>query len=245
MDGSEIDIPENVPVSPLKSRISSNVESTLYKQDYINVKTSIAIIVPIRDRKKEENFIRLYFTRFLSQFQNISYEIFFAEQSDDYLFNKGLLVNAAFLSLKNRSFDCFCLQDADTIPMTNKLLYRCPKGLAPYHVTPGNLHPHVHYDGGLYGIVIFTSEQFEHVNGFGTHFWGWGKEDDNLAKRFKESNMWPFEVPTETSERFLHLDCAPQRIENKASEDVRHFLFEDLGFMDLLLQDLIWFLLKN
>jgi hypothetical protein len=33
------------------------------------------------------------------------------------------------------------------------------------------------------GIVIYTAEQLLRVNGFGTQFWGWGREDDNMRER--------------------------------------------------------------
>ncbi|GJQ09979.1 hypothetical protein GpartN1_g1770.t1 [Galdieria partita] len=204
-------------------------EEIAREQVFKKTKPSIAIIIPLRDRPTEEKFIRLYFSRYLSQFQDISYEIFFAEQLDDNLFNRGLLFNAAFLSLENRSFDCFCLQDADTIPMTNNLLYRCPKSSVPYHLTPANLHPHVHYEDSGAGNIIFTPKQFKIINGFGSMFWGWGKEDDNIVRRFKACNMWPFEVPLETSERFMHIDCSTQRMENQAPDNMKRFLLEDLG----------------
>ena len=28
------------------------------------------------------------------------------------------------------------------------------------------------------GIMVFTLAQMRAVNGYGTHFWGWGREDD-------------------------------------------------------------------
>lgn len=28
------------------------------------------------------------------------------------------------------------------------------------------------------GIMVFTLAQIRAVNGYGTHFWGWGREDD-------------------------------------------------------------------
>jgi len=206
-----------------------STKSFLEKKN-LKSKPSVAIIVPIRNRPFEEKFIRVYCSHYLSQFQEYSYEIIFAEQiQDDYHFNKGVVYNAAFLSLKNRSDDCYCLQDADTVPLTNELLYRCPKGAVPYHLTPPKLHPHVTYDDSGAGNFVFTSEQFLVVNGFGSNFWGWGKEDDNLVKRFKSKNLWPFEVPTNTSERFVHLDCDLQRTESQAPEDKKQFLLEDLG----------------
>ncbi len=31
--------------------------------------------------------------------------------------------------------------------------------------------------------MIYTAEQLRRVNGFGTQFWGWGREDDNMRER--------------------------------------------------------------
>ena len=33
------------------------------------------------------------------------------------------------------------------------------------------------------GVVLFTIEQFEKVNGYHTNYWGWGMEDDDLFWR--------------------------------------------------------------
>ena len=40
------------------------------------------------------------------------------------------------------------------------------------------------------GLVIFTAEQFRRVNGFGTQYWGWGREDDNMRERLVRAGGW-------------------------------------------------------
>ena len=37
------------------------------------------------------------------------------------------------------------------------------------------------------GATAFTSAQFEKANGHSNEFYGWGGEDDDLAKRFVET----------------------------------------------------------
>ncbi|GJD12348.1 hypothetical protein Gasu2_64390 [Galdieria sulphuraria] len=102
--------------------------------------------------------------------------------------------------------------------MTHNFLYRCPKSTVPYHLTLPNLHPHVHYEGSGAGNIVFTAMQLKLINGYGSAFWGWGREDDNMVKRFKALNLWPFEVPEDTHERFFHIDCSPQRTETSLKE---------------------------
>ena len=45
-------------------------------------------------------------------------------------------------------------------------------------------------------MTIFTREQFQAVQGYGTNFWGWGREDDNMRERLKRAGMWPPERPS-------------------------------------------------
>ena len=58
-------------------------------------------------------------------------------------------------------------------------------GDAPLHLTPNWLHPKSNYDDFFGGLLAITPQQFRRVNGFGTQYWGWGREDDNLAKRLQ------------------------------------------------------------
>lgn len=56
-------------------------------------------------------------------------------------------------------------------------------GKAPLHLTPNWVHPKSTFEDFFGGILIVTAEQFQRINGFGTNFWGWGREDDNLRER--------------------------------------------------------------
>ena len=38
--------------------------------------------------------------------------------------------------------------------------------------------------------MIFTAQQFRRVNGFGTQYWGWGREDDNMRERLGLAGGW-------------------------------------------------------
>ena len=45
--------------------------------------------------------------------------------------------------------------------------------------------PYFEYAGG---VISFTPEQFQAINGFSNVFSGWGGEDDNLRRRFVNLN---------------------------------------------------------
>ena len=40
------------------------------------------------------------------------------------------------------------------------------------------------------GVVAFSKDQFEKVNGFSNQFWGWGGEDDDLAMRVRSFHQY-------------------------------------------------------
>jgi predicted glycosyltransferase involved in capsule biosynthesis len=39
------------------------------------------------------------------------------------------------------------------------------------------------------GIVLFTANVFESINGFPNNFWGWGGEDDEIFRRVKQKGL--------------------------------------------------------
>ncbi|KAK3273664.1 hypothetical protein CYMTET_18106, partial [Cymbomonas tetramitiformis] len=123
--------------------------------------------------------------------QGVEFQIFFMEQADLLNFNRGLLLNAGVLILQHSGYDHFSLHDVDTIPGDVKIPYTYPEGNVPMHLTPPGIHPSVDYVDFFGGNTIFTLEQFQRVNGYGNHFWGWGKEDDNLRERLQKKGMWP------------------------------------------------------
>ncbi|KAK2080563.1 hypothetical protein QBZ16_000417 [Prototheca wickerhamii] len=119
-----------------------------------------------------------------------------ALQTDSLLFNRGALLNAAALVLNCSSYDYYVFQDVDTVPVAaHGLAYTFPKGPAPLHLTPFGIHPHANFEDFFGGILSISRLQFWLVNGFGAHFWGWGREDDNLRGRLELQGLWPPELP--------------------------------------------------
>jgi hypothetical protein len=109
------------------------------------------------------------------------------EQSNDHRrFNRGKLLNIGFKLAKAQSPSVYIFHDVDLLPSLELLpYYSNPPHANPVHIARVwnrySLNPN--YFGG---IVAFSGEQFERINGFPNNFWGWGGEDDEMIKRVKE-----------------------------------------------------------
>ena len=83
----------------------------------------VAIIIPYKDRVDNLNTWLFNMHPFLQR-QEISYTIFVVEQINDQLFNKGILMNAAFIEIfqnkKRKLFDCLIFHDVDLMPSGKK-----------------------------------------------------------------------------------------------------------------------------
>ena len=76
------------------------------------------------------------------QAQGRNFTIFIIEQSQQYLFNRGALLNTAVQLLQASHYDYFAFQDVDTIPRNKSTIqYSYPAGDAPLHLTPFRIHP--------------------------------------------------------------------------------------------------------
>ncbi len=83
----------------------------------------------------------------LLQAQGRSFTIFVIEQSAQYLFNRGALLNSGFQLLKGSDYDYFAFQDVDTIPTDRgNVQYSYPAGAAPLHLTPYGIHPTANFE---------------------------------------------------------------------------------------------------
>ena len=82
----------------------------------------VAIIIPYKDRVDNLNTWLFNMHPFLQR-QEIAYTIFVVEQINDQLFNKGILMNAAFIEIfqnkKRKRFDCLIFHDVDLMPSGN------------------------------------------------------------------------------------------------------------------------------
>ena len=88
----------------------------------------LLIIIPYRDRPEHLMRMIIHLHSFLIR-QNLAYCITVSEQSNSGKFNKGLLMNAAFVEMekiqKNFDFNCLIFHDVDLLPENDKNLYIC------------------------------------------------------------------------------------------------------------------------
>jgi hypothetical protein len=154
----------------------------------------VAIIVPFRDlhieQKRSQHLERFIpsMSSFFNDNSTITYRIYIIEQSDDKRkFNRGKLLNIGYDISKKVGCEVFIFHDVDLIPSSELIKY--------YTTKPNDNHPvHIarvwdrYNDNEKYfgGIVAFSKEQYEKINGFPNNFWGWGGEDDEMYNRTKK-----------------------------------------------------------
>jgi len=179
-------------------------QSAIDKPDFSQTKRfkptqhKVAIIVPFRDldpkqhRTSQLKSFAPHMCEFLKGLDCVEdFRIYVIEQSDDgRKFNRGKLLNFGFLIGKQEGFDTFVFQDVDLLPKDPLKVW--------YNNRPDLGHP-VHIarcwsrynqsDKYLGGIVSFTAEDFEKIDGFPNLYWGWGGEDDELSKRVIEAKL--------------------------------------------------------
>lgn len=161
----------------------------------------VAIIVPFRDLHAEQKRSQ-QLARFAPEMAaylgsaEVAFKIYIIEQSDDgKKFNRGKLLNAGFDIARREGYSVFVLHDVDLIPSAELLPYYIspPAGSSPVHIArvwnrySGNFK----YFGG---VVAFSTEQYEQINGYPNNYWGWGGEDDEMHNRVQEVNLLSFQL---------------------------------------------------
>ena len=150
-------------------------------------RNTVAIIVPYRDRERNMRTF-LYNIHPILERQQLDYGVYIVEQNGDEKFNKGRIINAAFLeALKHYDYQCFIFHDVDLIPDDDRILYTCPEKDRPRHigVAVEQFGYRLPYEEFFGCVTAFTTEQFKRINGFSNEFWGWGGEDDDLYNRVR------------------------------------------------------------
>ena len=163
-----------------------------------NIKTKLAIIVPFRDsdpqQKRKTHLTKFvpYMTEYLSKIPELEdFKIFIIEQSnDERKFNRGKLLNIGFILAKRDGFNTFVFHDVDLLPSESlsKWYAERPPKHTLFHIARcwDRYNTNEKYLGG---IVSFSDEDFELIDGFPNIYWGWGGEDDELAKRVAKFNI--------------------------------------------------------
>lgn len=138
----------------------------------------LSVVVPYRDRKSHLDEFVPFMEKYLAD-DEIDFEIFIIEQSDDKPFNRAKLLNIGFK--ESESFDYFAFHDVDMLPLDSDYSY--PDG--PTHLASEveQFGWSLPYDGYFGGVTLFDKESFSKINGYANEYWGWGAEDDDVLRR--------------------------------------------------------------
>ncbi len=147
----------------------------------------LGVCIPYRDtgdgvRKNHLDKLVPHLEKFLGE-RDIEFRCYIGHQVDDKKFNRSGTKNVAFLAAKEDGCDYVAFHDVDMLPQDDCDYSHpgdTPKHIATYLSQWDYTLRDIHYFGG---VVIFTIEQFEEVNGYHTNYWGWGMEDDDLFWR--------------------------------------------------------------
>lgn len=148
--------------------------------------STLAVIVPYRDRKKHLDIFVPYISGYLHGRDISNYIIVIVEQNNDSKFNRGTLINIGFDYIKHRC-DYISPHDVDLLPEKN-CDYSFPEN--PCHLIAGRSETGYQPEPGYFGGVnLFSNEQFKKINGFSNCYGGYGAEDDDLKLRFIRNNF--------------------------------------------------------
>lgn len=123
--------------------------------------------------------------RFLS---TMEHRIVVCEQVGSDPFNKGALLNAGYVMVKDAA-SWICFHDVDMLPDNELCDYSRPHSFA--HAA-GKIEqfdyqcPYRNYFGG---VILSTKEAYEFINGFSNSYWGYGYEDDDMFCRVKYARL--------------------------------------------------------
>ena len=209
----------------------SPVELSIVEESSLpNSTPKLIFIVPYRDRELQRDFFRSHMKNVLIDMEPSSYEIFFSQQSDNRLFNRGAMKNIGFIAMKQKYPNTyknitFVFNDVDTMPFTKNFL--------PYETKNGTIKHFYGFHFALGGIVSVNGGDFEIMNGF-PNFWSWGYEDNELQRR---ANLHEINVDRSVfyplfDKRIIFLQDGFNRVVDD-TEKIRYFFKTTEGLRDI------------
>jgi len=149
----------------------------------------VAIIVPYRDRDTHLRIFLRHIHPILMR-QNILYRILVISQDDNEVFNRAMLFNVGYSeAVKLSEWDCLVFHDVDLLPEDDRNLYTCPDQPRHMSVAVDKFQYKLPYKGLFGGVSAMSVRHFNLVNGFSNQYWGWGGEDDDMAKRLVSQKL--------------------------------------------------------
>ena len=172
----------------------------------------VLIIVPLRNRLKQQQLFIDHFHRFMCQHESRSsssrdhsfdWRVVFVEQSDDgQLFNRGKLLNIGYRIAHSSKlwrqcttgaahdrgmieFVSIVTHDVDMLPVSpNRPMHYAPTSEIRHLASAvDQYHRRLPYEEYFGGVLSMPDEHWRKINGFPNDFWGWGSEDDMVYLR--------------------------------------------------------------
>ena len=162
----------------------------------------LGVCVPYRNRELHLNEFIPKVGKFLKE-AGIDFQMYFAHQVDDKLFNRGAMKNIAAKHAFEDGCDYIVWHDIDMIPEDDSCDYSYPAD-NPKHIAVriSQSDYKLKYFEYFGGAVLFTKEQVEATNGYSNEYWDWGMEDDDL--------FWRCHLEGLTDVTTSNLDTYPQ-----------------------------------
>eukprot|EP00040_Diaphanoeca_grandis_P017010 m.88270 g.88270 ORF g.88270 m.88270 type:complete len:505 (+) comp26174_c0_seq1:225-1739(+) len=145
----------------------------------------LGVLIPYRNVSKELSKFVPYMSNWLKS-QDVDFEIFVINQTDERRFNRGQLLNVGFL-LAEQSCDYIAMHDVDLLPLNANLSYRYPNHVM--HIASPTFHPLYKFPKFIGGIVLMKNTDYRQINGLSNKYWGWGREDDDFYMRLSTANI--------------------------------------------------------
>ncbi|XP_014250266.1 beta-1,4-galactosyltransferase 4-like isoform X2 [Cimex lectularius] len=197
----------NNSTTPKPSGLFSTIGGT-WRPPHCTSRHSIAVIIPYRNRKNQLDVLLDYLPPLLQR-QQVNYRIFVVEQIGNDTYNKGILMNAGFLTAlempsEGVTYHCFIFHDVDLLLEDERNMYTCPQQPRHLSVAVNELGYKLPYRILVGGVFAIRTEHFLRVNGYSNLYWGWGGEDDDMGYRV-EHVMSSISRPPEWIARYTML----------------------------------------
>lgn len=143
----------------------------------------LGVCIPYRNRKDHIDQLIPKLSKFLDA-KGIEHSFYVGHQVDNKLFNRGSMKNIAAKIAFDDGCDYIAWHDVDMLPEMDDCDYSYPDQ-TPIHIAT-RLSKYAYsmgYEQYFGGVVLFTKEQAEQVNGYSNEYWDWGQEDDDLFWR--------------------------------------------------------------
>ncbi|XP_058386029.1 beta-1,4-galactosyltransferase 3-like isoform X1 [Diceros bicornis minor] len=207
MDISEEDLP-NCPIispyinGPLKVMIPENLtmEQVVEKNPLVELggqyrppdcwtRHHTAVVVPYYGQAQNLQHLLFHLHPFLQR-QQLHYAIYVVNQVNNTAFNRGKLRNVGFWeAMQEEDWDCVFFHDVNLLPEDDRNLYICDIFPAHVSVAIDKFNYKLPYRGYLGGVFALRPIHYLRINGFPNTYWGWEREDDDIAARLKLSGM--------------------------------------------------------